>query len=131
MKKTGQDFCIISGGQTGADRAALDAAIKHKITHGGYCPKGRLAENGKIADKYKLTETKSADYEQRTKKNVRESDATVIFSIAPELSGGTLNTQKYALKKNKPLLVLNKDSPDPVTQLNNFISKYKIRLFRK
>ena len=74
---------IISGGQTGTDRAALDAALllasQLGITIGGYCPKGRLAEDGKISDKYPLIETRFANYLQRTKWNVRNSDATLIL----------------------------------------------------
>jgi predicted Rossmann-fold nucleotide-binding protein len=78
---------IISGGQTGADRAALDFAIKHGMPHGGWCPQGRIAEDGPIDAKYQLHETPSADYVQRTEWNVRDSDGTVIFSVGKELSG--------------------------------------------
>ena len=73
---------IISGGQTGADRMALDWAIWHDIAHGGWCPKGRKAEDGPIEAKYILTETPSARYLQRTEWNVRDSDGTAIFSMA-------------------------------------------------
>ena len=68
---------IISGGQTGADRAALDFAILHDIPHGGWCPKGRLAENGVIATRYELQETSTKQYPQRTEKNVQDADGTV------------------------------------------------------
>ncbi len=68
---------IISGGQTGVDRAALDAAIELNIPHGGWCPKGRLAELGQtIPDKYQLQETESSEYSQRTKLNIHDSDGT-------------------------------------------------------
>src|ERR1051326_9418797 len=80
---------IVSGGQTGVDRACLDFAIKHRIRHGGWCPRGRLAEDGRIPARYKLKETPRASYAQRTESNVRDSDATVIFSISPRLRGGT------------------------------------------
>ena len=73
---------IISGGQTGADRAALEFAIKQGIPHGGWCPKGRRSEDGQIDAKYQLQETPSSNYLQRTEWNVRDSDGTVIFSIA-------------------------------------------------
>ena len=73
---------IVSGGQTGADRAALDWAIARRIPHGGWCPQGRKAEDGVIEAKYHLTETPSADYIQRTEWNVRDSNGTVVFSIA-------------------------------------------------
>src|SRR5262249_12810207 len=86
---------IISSAQTGADRAALDTAIKLNLPHGGWCPRGRFAEDGIIADFYALTETPSADSAQRTVWNVRDSDATVIFSISPKLSGGTAKTEIF------------------------------------
>ena len=73
---------ILSGGQTGADRAALDFAIEYGLPHGGWCPRGRLAEDGPIDERYELTETPSHRYAQRTEWNVRDSDATVVFSIA-------------------------------------------------
>ena len=81
---------IISGGQTGADRAALDWAITHGIRHGGWCPAGRRAEDGAIPDRYCLQETPGRNYHQRTKWNVRDSDATLIITQAAELTGGSL-----------------------------------------
>jgi hypothetical protein len=93
---------IISGGQTGADRMALDFAIWHEIPHGGWCPKGRKAEDGPLAAKYLLTETPSSNYLQRTKWNVRDSDGSVIFSIAQELTAGSKKTIEFAIKHNKP-----------------------------
>ncbi len=98
---------IISGGQTGADRAALDWAIANNIKHGGWCPKGRLAEDGMIDQKYNLQETPKSEYIQRTEWNVRDSDATVIFSTSPKLSGGSLATVEIAMSLNKPYLVLS------------------------
>ncbi len=70
---------IISGGQTGVDRAALDVALKHKISCGGWCPRGRWAENGPIPKKYPLQETTSVNTEERTKMNVKNSDGTLIL----------------------------------------------------
>lgn len=95
---------IISGGQTGADRAALDWAIAHEITHGGWCPAGRRAEDGIIPDCYHLQETLGRNYQQRTKWNVRDSDATLIITLAPELTGGSLFTQEWARKIHRPYL---------------------------
>jgi hypothetical protein len=95
---------IISGGQTGADRAALDWAIKHGIPHGGWCPKGRRSEDGPIDAKYQLQETPSNNYAQRTEWNVKDSDGTVIFSVRKRLSGNSSETLEFAIKHRKPYL---------------------------
>lgn len=95
---------IVSGGQTGADRAALDWAINHGISHGGWCPAGRRAEDGIIPERYRLQETPGRNYEQRTRWNVRDSDATLIISLSSELSGGSLATQQWAKKMKRPCL---------------------------
>ena len=100
---------IISGGQTGADRAALDWAIAHGVPHGGWCPKGRKAEDGPIDARYKLVETTSSDYLQRTEWNVRDSDGTVVFSIATMLTGGSKKTVDLARKHRKPVLHLSRN----------------------
>ena len=92
---------IVLGGQTGADRAALDWALEHNVPTGGWCPKGRKAEDGPIDPKYPLKETPSSSYLQRTEWNVRESDATVLFSIQPTLSGGSKRTMEFAQKHRK------------------------------
>ena len=94
---------IISGGQTGADRAALDFAINHKIPHGGWVPKGRLAEDGPLPSKYKLTEMPTESYQDRTEQNVIDSDGTVIISRG-KLTGGSAYTQKMAKYYSKPCL---------------------------
>jgi len=86
---------IISGGQTGADRAALDFAIEVGIPHGGWVPKGRKAEDGEIPDKYSLQEMATSSYPARTEKNVIDSDGTLIISHG-RLSGGSLSTKKVA-----------------------------------
>jgi predicted Rossmann fold nucleotide-binding protein DprA/Smf involved in DNA uptake len=99
---------IVSGGQTGADRAALDFAIANGIAHGGWCPKGRKAEDGKIAGCYDLQETPSADYPQRTEWNVRDSDGTVVISIG-KIGGGSLKTVRLAEKLKKPVLHLSRE----------------------
>ncbi len=95
---------LISGAQTGADRAALDWAIFRDIPHGGWCPKGRKAEDGVIPPQYQLSETPSASYLQRTERNVRDSDGTVIFTIAAKLAGGSKRTAEFAKKHGKPVL---------------------------
>jgi hypothetical protein len=95
---------IVSGGQTGADRAALDWAIEHDIPHGGWCPAGRRAEDGAIPARYRLQETQGRNYAQRTRWNVRDSDATLIISLSPELTGGSLATWQWAKKMERPCL---------------------------
>ena len=98
------ELTIISGGQTGADRAALDFAIARNIPHGGWCPRGRIAEDGTIPAQYQLEETESARYEKRTKRNIRDSDATVVFTIKQELLGGSALTAALADRLGKPCL---------------------------
>jgi hypothetical protein len=104
-------FCehIISGGQTGADRGALDFAIKHGYTHGGWAPRGREAEDGRIPLKYQLTELADGGYRQRTRRNVEDSDGTLIVNLG-ELDGGTLATQDFARQRSKPYLVVQLDA---------------------
>ena len=92
---------IVSGGQTGVDRAALDTALELGIPCGGWCPRGRRAEDGAIAPVYPLTETPSRLYAQRTRWNVRDSDATLIMLRgAPE--DGTLLTIRHAGRVARP-----------------------------
>lgn len=96
------DFKIISGGQTGADIAALDWAITQGISYGGWCPKGRKTEDGTLPEQYKLVETPSASYLQRTEWNVRDADATLIFTLAEKLEGGSKRTAEFAERLGKP-----------------------------
>jgi len=94
---------IISGAQTGADRAALDFAIDNEIPHGGWVPKGRKAEDGIISQRYGVKESPSADYGRRTELNVIDSDGTLIISHG-KLTEGSALTQRLAQKHNKPCL---------------------------
>lgn len=93
---------IISGGQTGVDRAGLEAAIALGVEHGGWCPLGRLAEDGMIPSRYQLLENGSPEYQVRTAQNVEDSDATLILHERP-LSGGTRLTQRVAARVGKPV----------------------------
>jgi hypothetical protein len=92
---------IISGGQTGADRAALDVAIKLGLPHGGWIPKGRKAEDGTLPDIYQLQEMPTDSYPKRTEQNVIDSDGTLIISHG-SLTGGSAYTRKMAMKHSKP-----------------------------
>ena len=94
---------IISGAQTGADRAALDFALKFSIPHGGWIPKGRIAEDGPLPDKYQLQEMPTSSYPKRTEQNVIDSDGTVIFSRGKP-TGGTDYIRKMVLKHKKKLV---------------------------
>lgn len=80
---------IISGGQTGADRAALDWAIRNSVPHGGWCPRNRKAEDGRIPDGYVLKQTPSFGYSERTKWNVCDSDGTVVFTMSDNMTGAS------------------------------------------
>lgn len=97
---------LVSGGQTGVDRAALDAALAAGLPVGGWCPRGRRAEDGIIPSRYPLMETPSRRYAQRTAWNVRDSDGTLILSRGP-LRGGTRLTAQLARGTHKPLLLVD------------------------
>ena len=116
---------IISGGQTGVDRGALDACLDMNFPCGGTCPKNRLAEDGTIPQKYPLTEAQESTYEFRTRQNVIKSDGTLILS-GVELTGGTLLTSELAQKLEKPFLIISpEDSPDTVL---NWITNLNIKI---
>lgn len=97
---------IISGGQTGADVAGLDVAIKHGVPYGGAIPKGQPTENGVLPKKYNLQELPTKSYPKGTKKNVVDADGTVIFTHG-RLTGGSLLTRKKAVQHEKPVLHLD------------------------
>ena len=117
---------IVSGGQTGVDRGALDAAIEAGIPAGGWCPKGRRAEDGRIPEIYPLQETDSADYQVRTERNVVDSDATLILCRGP-LTGGTQETQRMALRHGKPLLVIDLDDPSPAQEVREWLVRHGVK----
>lgn len=99
---------IISGGQTGVDRTALDAALEMNVPCGGWCPAERLAEDGRIASHYPLTELADADYALRTEQNVIDSDGTVIIYFG-KLFAGTKHTLDCCQKHRKPYLLLDEE----------------------
>ncbi len=104
---------IVSGGQTGVDRAALDVALELDIPCGGWCPHGRRAEDGVIPERYPLCETPSKVYNTRTEWNVRDSDATLILNLGP-LEGGTALTVETARRLRRPCMVVDLEhEPDP------------------
>jgi hypothetical protein len=99
-------FKLVSGGQTGVDRAALDVALDLGIPCGGWSPKGRLAEDGTIPDCYPLKETPLPVYPQRTEWNVRDSEGTLVLTTG-RIAGGTALTIELARRQKKPCLVVN------------------------
>lgn len=118
---------ILSGGQTGADRAALDFAIAYNIPHGGWCPQGRKAEDGIINSCYNVTETPSGDYSQRTQWNVRDSDGTVVFTVSQKLSGGSLETIEFAKQMSKPCIHISQEgNSQHGNMLRDFIKQHSI-----
>lgn len=114
---------IICGGQTGVDRAALDVAIRLGIPHGGWCPAGRRAEDGRIPDRYGLKETNSPDYAVRTRLNVRDAEATLLLSRR-KLTGGSALTRNSARELKRPSLHVRLDKEPTVEQVRTWIQKH-------
>lgn len=104
---------IISGGQTGVDRAALDVALMLKIPHGGWCPKGRKAEDGVIPERYRLTETRTKHYQERTRLNVLDSDQTLILTSGVP-TGGTLYTLRCCKTLDADFKVVDPANPEDI-----------------
>ena len=115
---------IISGGQTGVDRAALNFAIEHGFAHGGWCPLGRLAEDGKLDQRYQLEETTTSRYDQRTRWNVRDSDATLLLTIHRELSGGTALTCRISQELEKPWLQVSREMYSQTTTAGQLVREF-------
>lgn len=120
---------IVSGGQTGVDRAALDVAISLNIDHGGWCPAGRRSEEGRIPDIYRLRPTQSRNYAVRTEQNVVDSDGTLILYFA-RMSSGTFLTRKMAEKHERPLWVidLNRIFEDTAERLREWLKNNQIKV---
>jgi hypothetical protein len=119
---------IVSGGQTGIDRAALDVALRHEIECGGWCPAGRLDEVGRIPDRYPVQELEAGGFTQRTLQNVKDSDGTVVI-YPGKLEGGTEQTVRFCIELKQPhqLIDASKISPDEAAKLiRDFVLKSKI-----
>ena len=118
---------LVTGGQTGIDRATLDFCLENRRPCGGWCPEGRMAEDGPLSLIYPVKELPGADYDQRTSANVRDSDATVIF-FAGALHGGTLKSYESVKKDVKPVLLLDMtllDTGGAQSHLADFIERYR------
>jgi hypothetical protein len=118
---------VISGGQTGVDRGALDAAIRAGIVHGGWCPQGRLAEDGRIPERYGLRETDSRQYAVRTERNVLDSDATLILCRGRPI-GGTELTLRLARRHKRPHLVVDLDQPSDPAAVTAWLKQNDIKV---
>ena len=118
---------IVSGGQTGVDRAALDVAIAREIPHGGWCPLGRIAEDGPIPSCYQLEEHSSPKYADRTKRNVIDSDATLVL-YSSKLEGGTFKTYRYAECIAKPCLKIRLTHPGRIERVHEWLEKSNVRI---
>lgn len=119
---------ICSGGQTGADRAARDWALIMDFPHGGWCPRGRLAEDGPLPQQYQLKQTKTRKYSERTRLNIMDSCGTAIFSTNPVLSGGTFLTAQLTKACAKPLLHLLAGDAAPARRLQAFVHDHAVHI---
>jgi Circularly permutated YpsA SLOG family len=119
---------IISGGQTGVDRAALDVALKHGIETGGWCPTGRFDEFGRIPDRYPVRELESGGFTERTLQNVKDSDGTVVI-YPGKLTGGTEQTVQFCVGQQRPHLLVDVSrvsGEDAARLIGEFVRKNKI-----
>jgi Circularly permutated YpsA SLOG family len=119
---------IISGGQTGVDRAALDVALKHGIKCGGWCPAGRLDEFGRIPDRYPVKELAEGSFAERTLQNVKDSHGTVIIYLE-NLRGGTEYTVQCCIEQERPYKLIDAgkvSAKDAVKLIFDFVREYKI-----
>lgn len=121
---------IVSGGQTGGDRAALDAAMEDGCEIGGWCPEGRLAEDGPIPDRYPLKELPGGGYKQRTLQNVIDSDGTLVISFGAP-TGGTRLTAAYCKNERKPMLLVDAAKQIPseaASDVSKFLAQHSIQI---
>ena len=121
---------IVSGGQTGVDRGALDAALAARFPCGGWCPADRAAEDGPIPARYPLQELAGAGYLQRTRKNVEDSDGTLIITFGAP-SGGTLRTIEFCQRLHKPHLVIDASKTsksEAAVEIARFIDEHGIKV---
>lgn len=120
---------IVSGGQTGVDRGALDAALAAGVACGGACPAGRLAEDGRIPDRYPLTPLDDPGYAARTEANVRDTDATLVLCPGPP-TGGTALTIQFAERHRRPVCLIDAerlDAAEAGREAKRFVAEHDVR----
>lgn len=117
---------IVSGGQSGVDRAALDVALELGIPCGGWCPAGRAAEDGPLDARYPLRETRSEDPAERTARNVEEADGLLVLTRG-EPRGGTARAMELATRANKPVFVVDVDHPPRPEAVRAWVQAYGMR----
>ena len=125
-----ESFGNLVGWTDGSGPGGAGLAIENRVAHGGWCPKGRRAEDGTIPEVYELKETPTDDYAQRTEWNVRDSDGTVIFSISESLVGGSKETLGFAQRVGRPVLHLARErdfGKAPEKLLEAFLQKHAIK----
>ena len=118
-------YKLISGGQTGVDRAGLDVALALGLAIGGWCPQGRRAEDGILPDRYPLTETPEPDYETRSRRNVEDADGTLILNLGG-LEGGTALTADHARQVGKPCLVVALEEGIEPAAFRDWLEEHRI-----
>ncbi len=118
---------IVSGGQTGVDRAALDVGLAFNLPIAGWCPKDRHAEDGPIPSHYPLHDTPSPNYSQRTEWNVRDSDGTLVLTCGKP-TGGTTLTIRLAKRHHKPLLVIDLDQNPKPSEVSSWLIQHNIHI---
>lgn len=116
---------IVSGGQTGVDRAALDFALSAGIPCDGWCPAGRISEDGTIPLRYPLTETGTSGYPERTRKNITHSDGTLILTLHHKMDRGTVLTRKLCEMEARPCLII--EMTDDIYLARKNISEWMLR----
>lgn len=116
---------VVSGGQSGVDRAALDVALALGIPCGGWCPRGRRTEDAPLPDRYPLNETPSADYSQRTEWNVRDSDGTLVLAPGTP-DGGSALTLELAMRLGRPSLAVDPRDLERVEEVREWLARYRV-----